>query len=53
MHVKTTGWVGFGISPDGKIRDSDLFIGWVKDGDAYFSVSLKIRSFFNSMLEID
>lgn len=42
IHVKTAGWVGFGLSPDGKMRDSDVFIGWIKDGKAYYSVNILI-----------
>ncbi|CAG2165073.1 unnamed protein product [Oppiella nova] len=29
--VETTGWVGFGISPNGGMAGSDLVIGWVDD----------------------
>ncbi|EDV25402.1 uncharacterized protein TRIADDRAFT_55461 [Trichoplax adhaerens] len=37
VHVKTTGWVGFGISPyTGKMPGSDVVIGWVdNNGKAY------------------
>ncbi|BFZ05906.1 hypothetical protein BsWGS_08945 [Bradybaena similaris] len=35
-HVKTHGYVGFGISPNGGMAGSDIVIGWVKDGKAYF-----------------
>ena len=35
LSVKTTGWVGFGISPDGRMPNSDMYIGYVKkDGKA-------------------
>ena len=43
IHVKTTGWVGFGLSPDGKVRDSDIFIGWIKDGYVFYSVIFLIN----------
>jgi len=36
VEVKTAGWVGFGISPAG-MQGSDIMIGWVKDGQAYFA----------------
>ena len=35
IHCKTTGWVGFGISPNGGMAGSDIAIGWVKDNKAY------------------
>ncbi|CAG5133807.1 unnamed protein product [Candidula unifasciata] len=34
--VKTNGYVGFGISPNGGMAGSDIVIGWVKDQQAYF-----------------
>jgi hypothetical protein len=34
-HVKTNGWVGLGISPNGGMGGSDIVIGWVKDNKAY------------------
>jgi hypothetical protein len=40
LHVKTRGYVGFGISPNGKMYPSDVVIGWVKDGVTHFSVSI-------------
>ena len=40
IRVKTTGWVGFGISPyTGKMPGSDIVIGWVdNNGKAYLQV---------------
>ena len=38
MQVETTGYVGFGISPNGKMWPSDVVIGWVTDRHAFFSV---------------
>ena len=29
VRAKTTGWVGIGISPNGKMPGSDIFMGWV------------------------
>jgi hypothetical protein len=29
IHVRTTGWVGFGFSPNGGMAGSDMVIGWV------------------------
>ena len=39
VQVKTRGWVGFGISSTGGMTNADVFIGWVKDGAAFFHVS--------------
>ncbi|KAH9500336.1 DBH-like monooxygenase protein 1 [Bulinus truncatus] len=36
-HVKTNGYIGFGISPNGAMAHSDVVIGWVKDGKSYFA----------------
>ena len=39
VRVQTTGWVGFGISPNGGMVDSDVVIGWVEgDGAVQFKV---------------
>ena len=40
VNVSTTGWVGFGVSPNGGMLNSDVVIGWVRNGRAYFHVSL-------------
>ena len=40
VNVSTTGWVGFGISPNGGMVNSDIVMGWVSNGRAYFHVSL-------------
>ncbi|CAD5112484.1 DgyrCDS1700 [Dimorphilus gyrociliatus] len=37
VQVKTKGWIGFGISPNGGMRGSDIVIGWVKDGKTSFT----------------
>ena len=29
VHAKTTGWVGFGISPNGDMKNSDVIIAWI------------------------
>ena len=40
VRVLTSGWVGFGISPNGQMPASDLIIGWVDDeGAVFFHVS--------------
>jgi hypothetical protein len=33
IHVKTNGWVGFGLSPNGGMHGSDVIIGWINDND--------------------
>ena len=39
VRVKTTGWVGFGISPNGQMPQSDVVIGWVDgSGTAHLNV---------------
>ena len=40
VHVKTKGYVGFGISASGGMKDSDVIIGWISDGKTYFDVSI-------------
>ena len=41
VNVSTTGWVGFGLSPDGQMPGSDVVIGWVDDdGSEIFAVSM-------------
>ena len=44
VNVSTNGWVGFGISPNGGMTNSDVVIGWVNDnGEVFFDVSKKKR----------
>ena len=38
VHVRTHGYVGFGLSPNGNMFPADIVIGWVKDGKTYFKV---------------
>ena len=38
LDVKTSGWVGIGISPTGKMLDADIYLGYVKkDGTVELS----------------
>ena len=40
IHCKTKGWVGFGLSPNGKMDKSDVVVGWITDdGLVNFTVS--------------
>ena len=49
VNVSRYGWLGFGISPDGWMINSDIVIGWVnKDGKAQFHVSANV-TFTNNM----
>ena len=39
VRVQTTGWIGFGLSPNGQMPQSDVVIGWVDDnGKGYLQV---------------
>ena len=38
IHCKTSGWVGFGLSPNGNMDKSDVFIGWISNGVTNFTV---------------
>ena len=41
VRVRTTGWVGFGLSPNGQMPQSDVVIGWVNSsGGIGFDVRL-------------
>ena len=42
VNVSTAGWVGFGLSPNGGMTNSDVVIGWVKDGTVHFHVSVVV-----------
>ena len=40
VRVRTEGWVGFGLSPNGQMPGSDVVIGWVdEEGKVFFHVS--------------
>lgn len=40
VRVGTTGWIGFGLSPNGQMPNSDVVVGWVDtSGTAHFHVS--------------
>ena len=44
VNISTTGWVGFGVSPNGQMPGSDVVMGWVAaDGTTYFHVSIAIH----------
>ncbi len=39
LVVNTTGWVGFGFSPNGGMKGSDIVMGGLGPGGSYFTVS--------------
>ena len=39
VNVSTTGWVGFGLSPNGQMPASDVVMGWVGNEVTYFQVT--------------
>jgi hypothetical protein len=39
VNVSTTGWVGFGLSPNGQMPGSDVVMGWVTNDGTWFHVS--------------
>ena len=45
MRVKTTGWVGLGVSEKGSMVNSDLAVGWVTDeGETALKVSVEKKN---------
>ena len=38
IHCRTSGWVGFGFSPNGNMDQSDVVVGWISNGLANFTV---------------
>jgi hypothetical protein len=49
VHVKTRGYVGFGISPNGKMYPAEIVIGWVKDGHAHLTVCVHLALIENRL----
>ena len=43
VHVRTTGWIGFGLSPNGQMPQSDVVIGWVDGTGNHFDVTKTIQ----------
>lgn len=42
IHCKTSGWVGFGLSPTGNMDKSDVVIGWISNGVTNFTVIMTL-----------
>ena len=40
VRVQTQGWVGFGISPNGLMLDSDVVMGFVDDNTGAVTISV-------------
>ena len=40
IHAATRGYIGFGMSPNGKMFPADIVIGWVNNGIVHFAVSI-------------
>lgn len=55
VHCQTTGWVGFGLSPNGDMPGADIAIAWVDDqtGKAHLRVlfSLNLLLVFYSLFQ--
>jgi hypothetical protein len=45
LHVKTNGWIGFGLSPNGHMDQSDIMVGWIANGETFLTVGLDLYSF--------
>ena len=46
VNVSTTGWVGFGLSPNGQMPGSDVLIGWISnDGIGIISVRAYVLAY--------
>ena len=56
VRVRTTGWVGFGLSPNGQMPQSDVVIGWIDGAGNHFDVSrhfIWVLCEFNLICRID
>lgn len=54
VNVSTTGWVGFGISPNGQMPGSDVVIAWVdSNGETFLQVRLlksSLKTLYNAAI---
>lgn len=39
VHCQNLGWCAFSVSPEGGIKNNDLAVFWVENGQAHLSVS--------------
>ncbi|XP_065840799.1 DBH-like monooxygenase protein 1 [Oscarella lobularis] len=52
VQANTAGWVGFGLSPNGRMPNSDIVTGWVNDnGDAFLQDRFSTGKFLPSDAE--
>ena len=51
-EVQTRGWIGFGLSPNGGMKNSDLIIAWVNDNDGVTHFKVLFLLFFSFHLNI-
>ena len=45
LHSRASGYIGFGISPNGKMYPADMVIGWVKENKVFFAVRMSFSLF--------
>ena len=45
IHVKTNGWVAFGLSPNGGMDKSDVIVAWINDNTAAVNFTVIIYDF--------
>ena len=45
VQANAVGWIGFGISPDGNVPNSDVVTGWVANGKGYLQVRSDLAEF--------
>ena len=45
VRVETEGWVGFGISPNGLMLDSDVVMGYVDDTTSVTNFAVSVQLF--------
>ena len=38
LTVLTNGWVGLGFNSKGSMVGADIVVGWIKDGETFFTV---------------
>lgn len=50
LTVNSTGWVGFGFSPNGGMKGSDIVMGGLGTSGSYFTVSCDQIKMLHSIL---
>jgi hypothetical protein len=49
VNVSTSGWIGFGLSPNGQMPGSDVLIGWISD-DGIENISVNTHLHFGILV---